>query len=124
MIYTSYFAKLKSLPKHIVPISIAAKTPEWFDGPVYGALAPSYDILMTYKRDGDEKSYIRKYGEHLGYLSPARVVAELAALAPGKDICLVCYEKPSNFCHRKIVGTWLSRYGYECKEWDENEMEE
>ena len=32
MIYTSYFAKLKYLPKDIVPISICGKCPEWYKG--------------------------------------------------------------------------------------------
>ena len=117
MIYTSYFAKLKSLPSDIIPVSIAAKTPDWYNGLIYKALAPSYDILMKYKKDNDELSYTHEYAKQLYALNPARVVAELAKMTSGKDICLLCYEKPSNFCHRKIVATWLSRYGYDCEEW-------
>ena len=30
MIYTSYFAKLKSLPENIIPISICGKAPDWY----------------------------------------------------------------------------------------------
>ena len=34
-----------------------------------------------------------------------------------KDICLMCYEKPSDFCHRHLVANWLNENGIECKEW-------
>lgn len=32
-------------------------------------------------------------------------------------IALVCYEKPSDFCHRHLVAQWLSQNGFKCKEW-------
>lgn len=32
MIYTTYFANLKKLPKDILPISIAGKAPDWYNG--------------------------------------------------------------------------------------------
>ena len=35
MIYTSYFAKMKDLPDNIVPISIAGKSPDWYNGLEY-----------------------------------------------------------------------------------------
>ena len=33
-----------------------------------------------------------------------------------KDVALVCYEKPSDFCHRHLVADWLNKNGFECKE--------
>lgn len=35
MIYTSYFGKLKNLPKEIIPISICGKAPDWWTGLQY-----------------------------------------------------------------------------------------
>lgn len=35
-IYTTYFAKLKSLPENVIPISISAKAPVWYIGTQYG----------------------------------------------------------------------------------------
>lgn len=32
-------------------------------------------------------------------------------------ICLICYEKPSDFCHRHLVAEWLNECGFECREW-------
>jgi SAM-dependent methyltransferase len=34
-------------------------------------------------------------------------------------IALICYEKPSDFCHRHLVADWLNENGIECKEWEE-----
>ena len=34
-----------------------------------------------------------------------------------KDIALVCYEKPSDFCHRHLVAKWLKENGYNVEEW-------
>lgn len=50
MIYTSYFAKLKSLPDNIVPISICGKAPNWYTGLQYKKLAPKYDFFMEWIR--------------------------------------------------------------------------
>lgn len=32
-------------------------------------------------------------------------------------IALVCYEKPTDFCHRHLVAEWLCKNGFECHEW-------
>lgn len=124
MIYTSYFEIIKTLPENVVPISIAAEAPDRYYGASYKPLAPGYDLLMQYRMDGDEKRYAKEYYHQIRFLNATRVVYDLARIAKGKDICLVCYEKPSNFCHRRIVSEWLNSYGYICKEWDENEREE
>ena len=59
MIYTSYFAKLKSLPDNIVPISICAKAPDWYKGLQYKKLAPKYDFFMKWEEIYDNDYYIK-----------------------------------------------------------------
>jgi hypothetical protein len=121
LIYTTYFAKLKSLPKDIIPIAICGKTPMGYTGPSYRAVAPKYDFFMQWKASGDNDYYIKCFKERvLDTLNPARVVADLYYQI-GKppcscDIALVCYEKPSDFCHRHLVADWLKEHGYECEE--------
>lgn len=122
MIYTSYFAKLKSLPDNIVPISICAKAPDWYKGLQYKKLAPKYDFFMKWKETHDNEYYIRCFNEQvLNKLDILNVIRDLIDLAPGdmtgKTICLVCYEKPGDFCHRHLVADWLNKNGFECKEW-------
>lgn len=120
MIYTSYFAKLRSLPDSVVPIAICAKTPEWFIGASYRKLAPHYDCLMNYKKFGDVEKFTETYKEQvLSELDASKVVNELRdmLLDETNDIALICYEKPTDFCHRQLVAEWLRSNGVECKEW-------
>lgn len=76
LIYTSYFAQVKNLPSDIVPISIAAKQVPGWRYPVYKALAPTYNILYDYKRDGDKDHYVTASLRRLIMLSkedPSRI---------------------------------------------------
>lgn len=31
-------------------------------------------------------------------------------------VIFLCYEKSSDFCHRKLFAKWLNNAGYECEE--------
>lgn len=124
MIYTSYFAKLKSLPDNIVPIAICAKVPNWYKGLQYKKLTPKYDFFMKWKETHDNDYYIKCFNEQvLEKLNATDVVLDFSRLSYGynigeKDICLLCYEKPSDFCHRHLVAEWLIENGFRCEEWD------
>lgn len=125
MIYTSYFAKLKDLPDNIIPISICGKAPNWYKGLQYKKLAPKYDFFMKWKETHDNDYYIKCYNEQvLNKLDVINVVRDLICIVPedttGEYICLVCYEKPGDFCHRHLVADWLSKNGFECKEFTKN----
>ncbi len=122
MIYTSYFAKLRSLPNNVIPIAICGKAPYWYKGLQYKKLAPKYGFFMEWKNNHDNDYYIEHFNsEVLDTLSANHVVDELERLAGiydhSNDICLICYEKPSDFCHRHLVAEWLNKHGYLCKEY-------
>lgn len=122
MIYTSYFAKLKSLPEDIIPISICGKAPDWYTGLQYKKLAPKYDFFMEWKKNHDNDYYIKCFNEQvLDNLNAIEVIRDLFDLTNSvdKEFCLICYEKPSDFCHRHLVAEWLNNNGFECKEWRE-----
>lgn len=119
MIYTSYFAQLRNLPKETTPVSICAKAPEWYKGLRYKRLAPDYDTLMSYKKTHDSGYYTYCYNQNvLGKLKPEDVISDIQKIVPEGDIVLLCYEKPTEFCHRQLVREWLNRNGVECYEWD------
>lgn len=119
MIYTSYFAKLKSLPKDVIPISICGKAPDWYKGLQYKKLAPKYDFFMKWKENHDNDYYIKCFNEQvLDKLDPMRVYQELCSLAKCDDIALICYEKPSDFCHRHLVADWLRERDFNVEEYD------
>ena len=137
MIYTSYFAKLKELEENnITPISICGKEPDWYKGLQYKKLAPKYDFFMEWKKNHNNDYYIEHFqSEVLNHLDVIRTITELHLLLPEEikekiksDICfskdyhiaLICYEKPSDFCHRHLVAEWLENAGFKCKEWDSN----
>lgn len=124
MIYTSYFAKLKFLPVNIVPISICAKAPSWYKGLQYKKLAPKYDFFMEWKRNHDNDYYIKCFNEQvLDKITINKVFEEISTMIGFDnpvDICFVCYEKPSDFCHRQLVAKWLNDNGIACREWSDN----
>ena len=118
MIYTSYFGRLKQLPEDIIPISICGKAPEWYTGLEYKTLAPKYKFFMEYKQNHDINQYTKcYYDEVLYYLNPYKVLLDLTRLSKGKDVCLICYEKPENFCHRHLVAKWLNKNDIPCEEY-------
>ena len=109
-IYTTYFAKVKDLPADIVPISIAGKAPRGWTGLKYPKLAPKFwwwDLWKNEKK-GDLDYYKEMYTSTvLDPLIPLSVYRELEEMSGGKDIALVCYEKPDKFCHRELVREWF-----------------
>jgi uncharacterized protein (DUF488 family) len=122
MIYTSYFAKLKSLPDDIIPISICAKAPDWYKGLQYKKLAPKYDFFMKWKENHDNEEFVENYvAQVLKQLNPVKVVADLYYQLDADycscDIALICFEKPSDFCHRHLVADWLTKNGFQCEEY-------
>ena len=56
-IYTSNFANIRKIPSNIIPISIAAKSPDWYHGYEYKSLAPSYEILSNWKTNRNMIEY-------------------------------------------------------------------
>lgn len=118
MIYTTYFAKLNKLPVNIVPISICVSVPGYYNGLQYKKIAPTYDLLARYKKDGDTNYYTEYFNEKiLGHLDPYFVMSELYDMTDGKDVALVCYERSDAFCHRHLVAEWFRNNGIECEEY-------
>lgn len=113
IIYTSYFGNIEKLPDNVFPIAICAKPPHWFKGPNYKELAPKYAFFMKYKETHDEAYYIEHFNsEVLDKLRQKDVVATLRSLAGDKIPCMMCFEKPGDFCHRHLVAEWLNNSGF------------
>lgn len=107
-VYTSYFANLRNLPNNLCPISISGKAPDWYTGIQYKVLAPKYWFFKKYEEDHDKEFYIEAFNKDvLNNLKAYEVLSKLKELANGKIPCLICYEKPGDFCHRHLVAEWL-----------------
>lgn len=120
-IWTTYFANIKKLDlDKVVPISICGKAVDGWQFPQYKKLAPSWSIYKEYKDSGDKERYTRRFiAEILSELDPSQVINDLIRLAgeERKDIALVCYEKPGDFCHRHLVADWLGKFGIKVLEY-------
>lgn len=110
VIYTSYFAQLKKVKN---PISIALWKPKWYNGPELLSLAPTKNILNTWKNSNktanDWQKYITSYNNDiLAKLDINSLLEELKQIYPNENfVTLLCYEKPEDYCHRHIVSEWL-----------------
>ncbi|MDV6237535.1 DUF488 domain-containing protein [Leptospira ellisii] len=102
-IYTSYFGNARKLPEEILPISIARYARYW-GGLKFLPLAPDSDTLKM-----EIQEYTKRYADKLSKLEVGEVLEELKALSQGKNIALLCYEKPGDFCHRRLVAEWIER---------------
>lgn len=98
------------MPEDIVPIAICGKAPNGWEGLSYPALAPKkwWWIQWKYSKNEDLNYYREMYKETvLDPLIPLSVYQDLEKMGGGKDVALVCYEKPDKFCHRQLVAEWL-----------------
>ena len=107
---TSYYSKSSN---NFHAVSVAARAPLFYSGRQYKKLAPKLWFFQKYKKDGDEIFYTEQYQkEVLDKLDPKQVYEDL-----GPDAVLLCYERPSIFCHRHLIARWLEKHlGIEVKE--------
>ena len=119
MYYTSYFANIKNLPPDVVPVAICGKSPEGYKGLQYKKLAPTWQIYRDWKYDHhNNETYTHQFQSQIlhGH-DPIVIEQELLQLTGGKPFCLICYEKPGDFCHRHIVAEWMKESGINIQEY-------
>lgn len=111
-VYTSYFARLKSIEERgLVPIAVCQYPPAWYKGAVYKKVAPTYDMIQGMKNSDTRVYSAAEYVESiLAPLDRQSVLEDLERLSGGKDVALLCFEKPTDFCHRRMIALFL---GYE-----------
>jgi hypothetical protein len=105
---TSYYAMRKhfSDKSKIVSISLDGGRVAKFNGRTYPNLAPPPDMLVYFHKHKNTAFYTEIYKQRvLSKLNPYSVASEL-----GDGAVLLCYERPSDFCHRHIVAEWLKKY--------------
>ena len=101
-LFTSNYARAGANPN---ALAISAKAPPWYQGKTFPLLAPTWDILHAYKRgEIDQDEYIRRY---LLLLKKRKLTPDSVVEMLPDGAILLCYEKPSDFCHRRIVADWI-----------------
>lgn len=124
-LYTSYFAKIKQGKG--IKISVARFNPKWLNptdiDEWFRDLAPSIDLLNNYKNGKiNWNEYTKRYNEYIteGYFTNPIINKMICTientLDNGRDITIYCYEKPTDNCHRHLLGNVFRDMGYEVKE--------
>ena len=93
---------------------------DWMDAR-FPALEPPRPLFFARKADQiDDKEYERQYREQvLKKLNPREVYETL------RGQVLLCWEAPGEFCHRRIVASWLEEnLGIEVPEWKPGDDDE
>lgn len=121
-IYTSYFAKIRSFPENLVPVSIALKQPAFYTGLRLPELAPTQALIQGYKYENKGESwYVAKYKlDVIAKTSIDVIFQKLMSLGNGQDVALICYESSSDFCHRFIASAWMKRNGIDISEFGQS----
>ena len=121
MLYTSYFANMYHM-QHIHPtmvfVSIAGRAPNMYNGLQYKDLAPKYSWWIEWKdkyhsnpNSYESKIFYRdKYYETV--LNKLNALDVMKHFMTFDDVCMLCYEKPTDFCHRHLVAEWLTKNGF------------
>lgn len=118
-IYTSNFASAHRFdPARYCLVSISRFAPKGWEGFQVRTLAPSACLLREFKSGAiDEAGYTDRYMAYLDGIGVRSDFKVMALWAQGRDIVLLCYEKPGAFCHRRLLAQWvLENYGYDIKE--------
>jgi hypothetical protein len=112
IITSSYYANLKNINKGSL-ISISRSCPiKSAKIKSYSPLFPEWEIINNLKKGLITKEeYTKSYIENtLNKLDLDTVIKDLIILSGNEQIIyLLCYEKPTDFCHRHLVIDWLEQ---------------
>lgn len=100
MILTSNFYHLGSIPQ---AFAISRGVPRGWTGRRYPPLAPSQKAFKI----KEEGVFLKVYrAETLDKLDPYAVIKDMG----GDDFVMLCWERPSEFCHRRVVAAWIRKH--------------
>ena len=117
-IHTSYYTNIKKMPEDYFFVATSGAISQEIELAVDSwdkKLAPSKDIYFEYKESPDWRKYSNRFkDERLSKVEWLDMLAEWEEKANkiGKttdNIVLLCYEKPSDFCHRQILGESIEK---------------
>jgi len=115
MLYTSYFANVKNLPKDYQCYYISNSNVYGLAKPLT-CVVPSWQLVKSYKDSLiDNLEYTRIYTDMLE-ANKEEILKQIRAL-PDNSV-LLCYEKLPKFCHRHVLADWLKNNGIEIKEYE------
>ena len=112
MFYISYFANIKNIPKGVEVVGIVNSMPRWLEGKGIRNitdLAPTGQILRLWKSgtiSWDEYCFMY-YRDVISQLNFDDILGQLGS----EDVCMCCYERNGEHCHRYLVKRWFELHG-------------
>jgi len=134
--YTSYYANFKNIPTNFVCVGISRSCPDGFEDGGYpnflfvkdNILAPDSALLEDFKagretEDGYKRRYIEHFLDQFGYYKKFKSFEDFVAALEKEygdkyeAMVFLCYEKPSDFCHRHILRDMMNKvFNIPCEE--------
>jgi uncharacterized protein YeaO (DUF488 family) len=117
VIRTSYFAN-RALHGDPRCVAISLGVPRGWHGRWLRCLAPTSQLLKSYRVGSITwEEYARSY--HWGIVLGRQLRAEEVVALLGPDAIMLCWERPSQPCHRRLLAHWLeSELGILVPEWE------
>lgn len=107
-------------------IAISRSQPDWYSGDVRIDLAPTWDMIWAIK-DG-KITYDDYICQYINMLITNKFDAKrfLESLPTSTPTYLLCYESPTDLCHRRLLADYIEiQTGVYIPEWkNERELEE
>lgn len=100
-------------PEHHVGrvLSISNSQPKGMDHPKFAAFIPEWaDVRALKAGEMDTETFIRNYWSMLHEVWREKERDITDSLRAGYTCC--CWEKPGQFCHRRVLGAFLVRQGW------------
>lgn len=115
---TSNFANIAKLVKANEPYAgISLYPPSWYVGPDLKSLAPTPELFHAHSRLTQQQYKEQYQRDVLGRLDPEKTYNDIVSKY-GDSIVLLCFEKPGDFCHRRLVAEWFEeKLQVEVPEW-------
>lgn len=130
MIYTSYFANVKKLDG--ICYAVSGLIPSFYNDLMnfnpnvykrYIDFAPKKYWWQQWKSGKlNNDQFVKLYQETvLNQIDINDVLKQFNQ--HNKDIFLLCYQKPNDFCHRHLICQWLNKNNVECKQFQEEKQQ-
>jgi hypothetical protein len=111
-LFTSRWANRDLANLACLPVGISRGVPRWplpYRYRTFRALAPSRKVFGI----EDECEFAEAYKAQLETLGVEEIIAGLAGISQGhnngRPLVLLCWEKPGQFCHRRLLANWIEK---------------
>ena len=118
-VYTSYFGMSRRFPKEkFIKTAVCYSVPRGIG--IWNSVGPSAELVFGMKRGEITKEYYEECYYQMLLDRKDQIAQNIPYLKNGeRDVVLLCYEKPTDWCHRHILARFLKeQFDLEVVEYD------